>query len=328
MEDDYNDNMQYEENDDQEKPDNLDDEYILSKERPSRLSKNSEVLFQQNRFTEIHKNFEDNQEEEENSLRQSNVMNNEQSKNEEIYNNNDINNKIYNNDDNKNNDNINKTEKKNRKTRNSIKNIMNIKIILLGDVSVGKTSIIGRYIDNSFDEKYKCTIQVECKTKIIDIDSYNAVKMNIWDTCGQERFRILTKQYYRECHGAIIVFDLTNKKSFDYVKNWIEELHKYAPENVSIVIVGNKSDLTIEKKVTMEEITKLIETNNYLYYNVSAKNGNNISLVFDKIRAEIVDRLKSNKNQNEIDIRYNMNPIDPKALDKLGESVNKSKRCC
>ena len=221
-----------EEIDEQEKTENLDDEYILSKERPSVVSKNSDFLFQQqnNRFTEINKTFEDNQEEEEISIRQSNIMNNENPTNGEIDNNNNNNNKINNNDDNinnNNNDNIRKTEKKIRKTRNSIKNNVNIKLILLGDVSVGKTSIIGRYIDNSFDEKYKCTIQVECKTKVIDLDENTAVKMNIWDTCGQEKFRILTKQYYRECHGAIIVFDLTNKKSFDYVKNWIEELHKY-----------------------------------------------------------------------------------------------------
>ena len=321
--------LQYEENDDQEKSDNLDDEYILSKERISEVSKNSDFYFQQkNRFTEINKNFEDNQEDEENSLRQSNIMNNEHPKDEEIDSNVINNNKIGSNDGNINNDNIRKTENKNRKTRNSIKNIVNIKIILLGDVCVGKTSIIGRYINNSFEEKYKCTIQAECKTKIIDIDSNIAVKMNIWDTCGQEKFRILTKQYYRESHGAIIVFDLTNRKSFEYVKNWIEELHKYAPENVSILIVGNKSDLTLEKKVNMIEIKKLIETHNFLYYDVSAKNGNNISLAFDKIRAEILDRLKNNNYRNDSDIRYNMNPLDPKALDKLGESVNKSKRCC
>jgi len=316
--------------DDNNDDNNLDDDYMLNKGRPSEISKNSDYFFQQNeRFTKVENNFEDEQEEEE-SLRQSKIANNERPSNTKINNNNnnfnyDDDNNNNNNNLNSNNDNIRKT--KNRKTRYSTKNIISIKIILLGDVSVGKTSILGRYINNSFDEKYKCTIQVECKTKMIDLDLNTVVKMNIWDTCGQEKFRILTKQYYRECQGAIIVFDLTNKRSFDYVKNWIEELHKYAPENVSILIVGNKSDLTAKKKVNKEEIKKLVEPNDYLYYDVSAKNGNNISLAFDKIRAKILENINKNY-KNDTDIRYNMNPLDPRALDKLGESVNKSKKCC
>lgn len=306
----------------EERADNtLDDDYILSKERPSVASRITNSFVQQkNRFTEIDNTFEDEEEEEENSFRQSNIRKSERPS--KISNIEKTNTNII-----INNNNMRITEKKNSKTISSIKNILDIKIIILGDISVGKTSILGRYINNSFEEKYKCTIQVECKTKVIDIDLNTAVKMTIWDTCGQEKYRILTKQYYRNCDGAIIVFDLTNKKTFEYVNYWIEELRKNAPENISILIAGNKSDLTFQKKIRMEEIQKLID-NNYLYYEVSAKTGNNISLVFDKLRNNILESLKNKKNKDELDIRFNMNPLDPKSLDKLGKSVNKSKKCC
>ena len=89
---------------------------------------------------------------------------------------------------------------------------INLKIILVGEVSVGKTSIVGRYINNSFNDEYKCTIQAEQQTKIIKEDNHTSIKLNIWDTAGQEKFRSLTRQFYCDCQGAIIVCDLTKKK--------------------------------------------------------------------------------------------------------------------
>ena len=110
--------------------------------------------------------------------------------------------------------------------------------------------------------------------------------MNIWDTVGQEKFRTLTRQYYHDCHGAVIVFDLTKRETFEYLPKWIKELKDNAPDKIAILILGNKSDLTDERVVSPEEITKFIE-DNYLFFEVSAKNGNNITLAFDKIREKI-----------------------------------------
>ena len=208
--------------------------------------------------------------------------------------------------------------------------MIDIKLILLGDISVGKSSIIGRYIDNSFSDDYQCTLQVEMKTKIIDIDLDTKVKMNIWDTVGQEKFRNLTKQYYRNCQGAIIVFDLTRKDSFDGVQKWIDDLEDYNA-NIPILIVGNKSDLIKEREVNNDDIEMFVK-NKYKYYDVSAKNGSNISLAFDKIRREIIEDIKrkEKKEEKELnDIKFKMRNVDSKAFDQLNKSVNgKSKKCC
>ena len=127
---------------------------------------------------------------------------------------------------------------------------------------------------------------------------------------------------------ALVVFDLTKKDTFDYLPKWIEELHTKGPGKVPILIVGNKSDLTKDREVPIDEIQKKFG-NKYLYYDVSAKNGNNITLAFDKIRAQILSNLKIDRNSNSDDIKYNMNPRDTNELDNLDNEVKeKSSRCC
>lgn len=297
------------------------DNDLLSKDRPSEASKNSELFFQQNnRFTTIENNFENSEEESYNiSKRPSNIsktgtnhINCDNIK-----------------DDNNNNYKNSRHSKKEKKTKNSEIKRLNLKLILLGDTSVGKTSILTRYVDNKFDDKYKCTVEVERKTKVIDVDLNNTVNMNIWDTVGQEKFRTLTRQYYHDCHGAVIVFDLTKRETFEYLPKWIKELKDNGPDKIAILILGNKSDLTDERVVSPEEITKFIE-DNYLFFEVSAKNGNNITLAFDKIREKILEGIYKNENtKDDIDVRIDMNPRDSEELDYLGRSVNEKRtKCC
>ncbi len=294
------------------------DNDLLYKDRPSEASKNSEFFFQQNnRFTTIDNNFENSEEESYNiSKRPSNISKSEQNH--------------INCDNIKDNNNTNcRQSKTQRKTRNSEIKRIKLKIILLGDTSVGKTSILTRYIDNKFDDNYKCTIQTGIKTKTLDIDLNHTVSMNIWDTAGQEKYRTLTRQFYHDCHGAVIVFDLTEKESFEYLPKWIKELEENAPDKIVILILGNKSDLVNERVVNSEDITNFIE-NKYLFFEVSAKNGNNITLAFDKIRAKILEGLYKNENtKDDIDVKININPRDSKELDNLGKTVNeKSSKCC
>jgi Ras-related protein Rab-11A len=298
------------------------DSYILDKERPS----NASNYALQPRFTEVGNNFQEDDNKNNDSL--TNSMSNERPSYESQKSNQSktSDNKI-NNDDNKKKTKGKKKEKEKDKPK---KQIIDIKLILLGDISVGKSSILGRYIDNSFTEDYQCTLQVETKSKIIDIDLNTSVKMNIWDTVGQEKFRHLTKQYFRNCHGAIIVFDLTRKDSFDGVQKWIDELNDFN-SNIPILIVGNKSDLIKEREVNEDAIENFVR-NKYLYYDVSAKNGSNVSLAFDKIRSEIIEDLKRNEKKEEKelnDIKFKMRNVDSKAFDQLNKSVNgKSKKCC
>ena len=209
------------------------------------------------------------------------------------------------------------------KDKSKIK-LIALKIILVGDVAVGKTSIIGRYINNSFDDEYKCTVQAERQTKIIKEDDYTLIKLNIWDTVGQEKFRSLTRQYFQDSQGAIIVFDITKKKTFDYISKWIDDINNYGNNDTVIIILGNKSDLTAEREISENEIKNKLNKE-YLYFEVSAKNGNNISMAFDKIIKLIMENRRINERKNKL----RKEEEKPKSLTNLDHNLNeKSKKCC
>ena len=113
------------------------------------------------------------------------------------------------------------------------------KLLLIGNSGVGKSCILMRYADNSFTENFFNTIGVDFKIKTITLND-QVIKMQIWDTAGQDRFRTLTSSYYRGAHGIIIVYDVTSRDSFDNVRVWMQEIEKFASENVNKLLVGNK----------------------------------------------------------------------------------------
>ena len=117
----------------------------------------------------------------------------------------------------------NKKETKNN-LQNNNKQTFNFKIIVLGDIAVGKTSVIGRYITNSFSEEYKSSISCEYKEKKIDLDGDTIANLQIWDTCGEEKFMAVTKQYYNDANGAIVMYDLTERKTFTTMEKWLDNL--------------------------------------------------------------------------------------------------------
>jgi small GTP-binding protein len=277
-----------------------------------------------NRFTMVDNNF-DEDESRENSLGLNKIRATSNSNfNEDINQNNNFLN------------NSNPMPTSSRSTKNKLSrdlNLIDIKIIILGEASVGKTSIIGRYIDNSFHDLYTCTIQAEKRSKVINEDENTSLRLNIWDTAGQEKFKSITRQYYRDAHGAIIVFDLTSRKSFDEVKNWIKELKSYGSEETVIIILGNKSDLSNERAVPEDDIRKELNEE-YFYSDVSAKTGNNIILAFDNLKKSIMDNLKmKEKNKKDKNINAGKAPkknlngdIRDKDIQNIGQ--NKSNKCC
>jgi Ras-related protein Rab-1A len=211
---------------------------------------------------------------------------------------------------------------------------IDLKIILLGDSGVGKTSITGRYVDSSFKEAYQATIQVEKRMKIINEDDKTSLRLNIWDTAGQEKFRSITRSFYRDCQGAFIVFDLTKKSSFNEVKTWIEELKTHGSEDTVVIILGNKSDLTAEREISEEDIKNEIQKN-YKYFEVSAKTGNNISLAFDELRKLIMLKLKKNNQNSNNNTKASKKKLGneekkrAQSLEEIKESVNnKDVKCC
>ena len=171
------------------------------------------------------------------------------------------------------------------------------KIILIGSSNVGKTSIIKHYISNDFSENYQSTIGIDFYTKNLIIDE-NTIKLQIWDTAGLEKFRSLTKNYYKGCHACIIVFDVTNRNSFEDVFEWMNfykencNNNNYENANNNIILIGNKIDKTFERCVDAEDVENFCMRNNLVYYETSAKDGQNINKVFKIIGNKLYEGFK------------------------------------
>jgi len=163
------------------------------------------------------------------------------------------------------------------------------KILLIGDAGVGKTSLLLRYIDDTFTDSL---IEMTCEYKSKTIDYEGAkILLQIWDTAGQERFRTITSSYYRGAHGIILVYDITNEKSFKSMKPWLNEAQRYAYESVSKILVGNKSDLPEDQKiVTLDMVKEFAEPNSLPFIETSAKTSFNVEQVFQLLLTDIVKR--------------------------------------
>lgn len=161
-----------------------------------------------------------------------------------------------------------------------------LKIVMLGEGRVGKTSLLHRFIDNAFDENCASTTKATmyAQTKMEVKGSF--VDVAIWDTAGQERYHALGPIYYRDAHGAVLTYDITDKESFARVKVWLKELHQVVGENISIVVVGNKCDLERERKVNAKEAEQWAAENNAKHFLCSAKLGIRVSEAF----ADVVER--------------------------------------
>jgi Ras-related protein Rab-11A len=140
---------------------------------------------------------------------------------------------------------------------------MIFKVVLIGDSGVGKTNILGRYLKNEFNYDSKTTVGVEFGAKRLEIDGVK-IKTQIWDTAGQERFRSITNAYYKGAKGALLVYDVTRRDTFDSINKWVPELIQAGDKQVTIILVGNKIDLESERQVSSEEGKKKAE----LYSNI------------------------------------------------------------
>ena len=174
----------------------------------------------------------------------------------------------------------------------NIKKLKPIKLLLIGDSCVGKTSLLLRFCDNFFPESHMATIGVEFKEKIITINDKN-YKIHLWDTAGQERYSSLTKNFYKHAQGIIFVYDVNNRESFQNLKNWIKN-PDYEKRNVKIIIVGNKIDL--KKEISTDDLKRLANRYSCKYFEVSAKNNINVNSIFESITEEIIN---DNKEYDE-----------------------------
>ena len=168
-----------------------------------------------------------------------------------------------------------------------------LKFIIIGDAAVGKSNLLVRYTSGQFKEEYQLTIGVEFGSNNVIIGD-NTYRIQIWDTAGQENFRSITRSYYKNTACAIIVYEISNKKSFENISSWIEECKNTAPKSILMVVVGNKCDLEDNREVTEEEGREFAEKNGMLFFETSAKTGKNVEELFKQSVKVIDQKIKEN----------------------------------
>ena len=159
------------------------------------------------------------------------------------------------------------------------------KLLMIGDSGVGKSSLLLRFASDQFEDSYMTTVGLDFKIRTVEVDG-KVVKLQMWDTAGQERFRTITSSYYRGAQGIVVVYGLDDKKSFENVKQWVEEIDRYAGEGVVKLLVGNKCDVEA-RQVTREEAEKFAEELKMRYMETSAKTGENVEETFMLTAREI-----------------------------------------
>jgi len=194
------------------------------------------------------------------------------------------------------------------------------KLLLIGDSGVGKSCLLLRFADHTYTESYISTIGVDFKIRTIDLDG-KTIKLQIWDTAGQERFRTITSSYYRGAHGIIVVYDVTDSDSFNNVKQWLNEIDRYACENVNKLLVGNKCDLVNKKAVDYETAKAFADKLDIPFLETSAKAATNVEKAFLTMAGEI-------KNTNQQSISKPTGPNKPVDVTQGKDITTTSQSTC
>ncbi|SCW02050.1 LAFE_0E13058g1_1 [Lachancea fermentati] len=185
--------------------------------------------------------------------------------------------------------------------------VTSIKLVLLGEAAVGKSSIVLRFVSNDFSENKEPTIGAAFLTQRVNMGDHT-IKFEIWDTAGQERFASLAPMYYRNAQAALVVYDITKPQSFIKARHWVKELHEQASKGIVIALVGNKLDLIeggAERKVAREEAEKLATEEGLLFFETSAKTGDNVNEVFLGIGQKIPLKKPDEQSQGSSGLRIN-----------------------
>ena len=190
---------------------------------------------------------------------------------------------------------------KNHQQISSINEDYLFKIIVLGDCAVGKSNILSKYSKNIFNKSSKSTIGVELVTKFFRYEN-KIIKVNIWDTAGQERFTSMITTYYKGAKGALLVYDITRKNTFDNIDNWLRELISINTNKISISLIGNKNDLSLLRQVSKDKAQEKAKKYGMKFYETSALDSSNIKLAFEDLIKDIYIKTKNNfyseSNQN------------------------------
>ncbi|XP_012489268.1 ras-related protein Rab11A [Gossypium raimondii] len=180
------------------------------------------------------------------------------------------------------------------------------KVVLIGDSAVGKSQILARFARNEFSLDSKATIGVEFQTRTLVIE-HKSVKAQIWDTAGQERYRAVTSAYYRGAVGAMLVYDISKRQTFDHIPRWLEELRGHADKNIVIILIGNKSDLENQRAVSTEDAKEFAQKEGLFFLETSALEATNVEVAFLTVLNEIFN-IVNKKNLVAAENQGNDNP--------------------
>jgi len=165
------------------------------------------------------------------------------------------------------------------------------KYIIIGDTGVGKSCLLLQFTDKRFQPVHDLTIGVEFGARMVTIDG-KQIKLQIWDTAGQESFRSITRSYYRGAAGALLVYDITRRETFNHLTNWLEDAKTHANSNMTIILVGNKSDLDHRRTVTYEEGEKFAKDHGLIFLETSAKTAANVEEAFINTAKKIYEKIQ------------------------------------
>ncbi|KAM9728862.1 ras-related protein Rab-6A isoform 2-T2 [Menidia menidia] len=186
------------------------------------------------------------------------------------------------------------------------------KLVFLGEQSVGKTSLITRFMYDSFDNTYQATIGIDFLSKTMYLED-RTIRLQLWDTAGQERFRSLIPSYIRDSAAAVVVYDITNVNSFQQTTKWIDDVRTERGSDVIIMLVGNKTDLADKRQITTEEGEQRAKDMNVLFIETSAKTGYNVKQLFRRVAAALpgMDTTQDKSREDMIDIKLEKPPEQP-----------------
>ena len=204
---------------------------------------------------------------------------------------------------------------------------MMVKVILIGDSGVGKTNIMSKFLKNQFMEESKATIGVEFGSKLFNHEGHK-IKAQIWDTAGQEKYKAITGAYYKGSKGALVVYDITQKKTFENIEKWVNDLKAAGDPKITIILIGNKNDLDDKRQVSKDQGEEKARSFGCAFLETSAYSGDNIDKAFNYMVKEIYEKFSNDSTgEDELAPGSNGNGEDVK-LDKVNDKNIKKKSCC
>ena len=196
------------------------------------------------------------------------------------------------------------------------------KLLIIGNSSVGKTSFLFRYADDSFTSAFVSTVGIDFKVKTV-FRNDKRVKLQIWDTAGQERYRTITTAYYRGAMGFILMYDITNEESFNAVQDWVTQIKTYSWDNAQVILVGNKCDMAADRVVAYERGKQLADHLGLEFFETSAKENVNVKQVFERLVSMICDKMSESLQDQFLN-----KPISEGGTHLDGGDLDKPARTC